>query len=374
MDKKQFKFIFGIIASSILLVFGLWNYKALLAVLSKILMILRPIIIGFAIAFILNKPYKRLCSLYSKIPKKNKHTDLISVLALLTVYILFFAFLTAVIIIVIPQIVKSIEDFGENISVYLNNFKDFTNNIYNNLSDELPENFNILDKVYGYIEKAPDLIKKLLVGAFGFTQSLIGVVIDIFLSIIISIYFLTGKKKLTRQIKKIIVAVFKDKTAKKILAAIENTNETFSNFVSGQLIDAFIVATLCFAGMSLFKFEYAFLISVLVGITNIIPIVGPFLGTIPGAFILLLVDPVKAFWFLVFIICLQQIDSNLIYPRVVGTKVGLPALWVMVAIIIGGGLFGILGMLLAVPTMSLIYDLTKKKVNTTLKNKNISVE
>ena len=374
MDKKQIKFIFGIIASSILLVFGLWNYKALLAVLSKILMILRPIIIGFAIAFILNKPYKRLCSLYSKIPKKNKHTALISVLALLTVYILFFAFLTAVIIIVIPQIVKSIEDFGENISVYLNNFKDFTNNIYNNLSDELPENFNILDKVYGYIEKAPDLIKKLLVGAFGFTQSLIGVVIDIFLSIIISIYFLTGKKKLTRQIKKIIVAVFKDKTAKKILAAIENTNETFSNFVSGQLIDAFIVATLCFAGMSLFKFEYAFLISVLVGITNIIPIVGPFLGTIPGAFILLLVDPVKAFWFLVFIICLQQIDSNLIYPRVVGTKVGLPALWVMVAIIIGGGLFGILGMLLAVPTMSLIYDLTKKKVNTTLKNKNISVE
>ncbi len=373
MDRKQFKFIFSIIAASILLIFALWHYKALFTVFSRILMILRPIIIGFAIAFILNKPYKRFCSLYAKIPKKSKHTNLISALALLTVYILFFAFVTAVIIIVIPQIVSSIEKFGENISDYLTNFKDYTNDIYDKLNNKLPENVNILDKLYGYIEKVPDILSTLLMGAFGFTQSLIGVVIDIFLSIIISIYFLTSKKKLIRQFKKIIIALFKEKTSKKILNAFETTNETFSNFVSGQLIDAFIVGTLCFIGMSLFKFEYAFLISVLVGVTNIIPIVGPFLGTVPGAFILLLIDPIKALWFIIFIVCLQQIDSNLIYPRVVGTKVGLPALWVLVAIIIGGGLFGILGMLLAVPTMSLIYDLTRTKVNTALENKNISI-
>ena len=374
MDRKQFKFIFGTIAASILLIFTLWHYKALFAIFSKILMILRPIIIGFAIAFILNKPYKRFCSLYEKIPQKNKHTNLISVLSLLTVYILFFTFVTAVIIIVIPQIVSSIEKFGENISNYLTNFKDYTNDIYDKLNNKLPDNFNILDKLYGYIEKVPDFLSTLLMGAFGFTQSLIGVVIDIFLSIIISIYFLTSKKKLIRQFKKIIIALFKEKTSKKILNAFETTNETFSNFVSGQLIDAFIVGTLCFIGMSLFKFEYAFLISVLVGVTNIIPIVGPFLGTVPGAFILLLIDPIKALWFIIFIVCLQQIDSNLIYPRVVGTKVGLPALWVLVAIIIGGGLFGILGMLLAVPTMSLIYDLTRTKVNTALENKMISVD
>ncbi len=374
MDRKQFKFIFGTIAASILLIFTLWHYKALFAIFSKILMILRPIIIGFAIAFILNKPYKRFCSLYEKIPQKNKHTNLISVLSLLTVYILFFTFVTAVIIIVIPQIVSSIEKFGENISNYLTNFKDYTNDIYDKLNNKLPDNFNILDKLYGYIEKVPDFLSTLLMGAFGFTQSLIGVVIDIFLSIIISIYFLTSKKKLIRQFKKIIIALFKEKTSKKILNAFETTNETFSNFVTGQLIDAFIVGTLCFIGMSLFKFEYAFLISVLVGVTNIIPIVGPFLGTVPGAFILLLIDPIKALWFIIFIVCLQQIDSNLIYPRVVGTKVGLPALWVLVAIIIGGGLFGILGMLLAVPTMSLIYDLTRTKVNTALENKMISVD
>ena len=195
-------------------------------------------------------------------------------------------------------------------------------------------------------------------------------IVDIFLSII-SIYFLTGKDKLILQSRKIIVALFKEKTSKKILNAISVTNDTFSNFVSGQLIDAFILGTLCFIGMNIFKFEYAFLISLLIGLTNIIPIVGPFLGTIPCAFILFLINPIKAFWFVVFIILLQQIDSNIIYPRVVGNKVGLPALWVLVAILIGGGLFGIIGMLVAVPTMSIIYDLTRKKVNETLETKKL---
>lgn len=374
MDKKQFKFIFGILALSILLVFVLWNFRYFLALLSKILMILRPIIIGFVLAFILNKPYKRIYNLYNKIPKKKKTSELISVLSLATVYLLFFAFIVGVILIVIPQLVSSIEDFGKNINNYLVNFKNTTEKLYSRFNENLPENFNILDKLYGYIEKAPEFLKTLFISAFGFTQSLISMIVDIFLSIIISIYFLTGKDKLILQSRKIIVALFKEKTSKKILNAISVTNDTFSNFVSGQLIDAFILGTLCFIGMNIFKFEYAFLISLLIGLTNIIPIVGPFLGTIPCAFILFLINPIKAFWFVVFIILLQQIDSNIIYPRVVGNKVGLPALWVLVAILIGGGLFGIIGMLVAVPTMSIIYDLTRKKVNETLETKKINVK
>lgn len=374
MDKKQFKFIFGILALSILLVFVLWNFSYFLALLSKILMILRPIIIGFVLAFILNKPYKRINNLYSKIPKKKKHSEIISLLTLITVYALFFAFTIGVILIVIPQLVSSIEDFGKNINNYLVNFKNTTEKLYSRFNENLPENFNILDKLYGYIEKAPEFLKTLFISAFGFTQSLISMIVDIFLSIIISIYFLTGKDKLILQSRKIIVALFKEKTSKKILNAISVTNDTFSNFVSGQLIDAFILGTLCFIGMNIFKFEYAFLISLLIGLTNIIPIVGPFLGTIPCAFILFLINPIKAFWFVVFIILLQQIDSNIIYPRVVGNKVGLPALWVLVAILIGGGLFGIIGMLVAVPTMSIIYDLTRKKVNETLETKKINVK
>lgn len=374
MDKKQFKFIFGILALSILLVFVLWNFRYFLALLSKILMILRPIIIGFVLAFILNKPYKKIFNLYSKIPKKKKHSEIISLLSLITVYTLFFAFIIGVILIVIPQLVSSIEDFGKNINNYLVNFKNTTEKLYSRFNENLPENFNILDKLYGYIEKAPEFLKTLFISAFGFTQSLISMIVDIFLSIIISIYFLTGKDKLILQSRKIIVALFKEKTSKKILNAISVTNDTFSNFVSGQLIDAFILGTLCFIGMNIFKFEYAFLISLLIGLTNIIPIVGPFLGTIPCAFILFLINPIKAFWFVVFIILLQQIDSNIIYPRVVGNKVGLPALWVLVAILIGGGLFGIIGMLVAVPTMSIIYDLTRKKVNETLETKKINVK
>ena len=162
---------------------------------------------------------------------------------------------------------------------------------------------------------------------------------------------------------KVFFALFKEKTAENISSTLSLISQTFSNYIAGQIIEAFVLGTLSFIGMTIFGFEYPLLISVFLGVTSLIPVIGPYIGTIPSAFILLLISPLKAFWFIIFVIGLQQIESNIFYPRVVGTKVGLPAIWVLVAVLVGGGLFGIIGILIAVPTMSVIYDLSRKRIS-----------
>ncbi len=371
MDKKLFRFIILIVALSILMVFALFNLDIILNVVATVSLVLRPVIVGFIIAFVLNNPYEKTRSLYNKIPKVNKFKKLTNNFALITVYLMFIALITVLVLVVIPQLVESVSVFKDNINGYLANFEANFNKLYAEISDKLPENSELLDKIYSILQQTPELIKKILVSAFDFTTSFVKTTIDVFLGIVISIYLLAGKDTLLNQFNRIIFALFKEPKAKKISGAFNTANTTFSNFIVGQLTEAFVLGSLCFVGMVIFKFEYKFLISTLIGVTSLLPVVGAFIGTIPSAFILLLIDPMKAVWFVIFIIVLQQLESNLIYPRVVGNKVGLPAIWVLFSILIGGGLFGIVGMLLAVPTMSLIYELTRKSVNSSLKTKGI---
>ena len=150
-------------------------------------------------------------------------------------------------------------------------------------------------------------------------------------------------------------------------------NQCFTNFVSGQLLEACILGTLCFIGMRLFRFEYAFLISLLVGVSAIVPVVGAFIGTVPAVFLLFLVEPMQAVWFLVFIVVLQQLEGHVIYPKVVGESVGLPPLWVLMGIVVGGGLGGILGMLLGVPMFTVAYKLLSGATEKRLKQKDINI-
>ena len=191
------------------------------------------------------------------------------------------------------------------------------------------------------------------------------------MGIVFSVYILLDKQRLKKNAKTIAKLVFKSKynRLEKIMTL---AYDTFANFISGQLTEAVILGIMCFIGMSIFRFDYAPLISVIIGITNMIPIVGPILGTIPGAFIQLLVDPIKAVWFVVFIIVIQQIDSNLIYPKVVGNSIGLPALWVLFAITVGGGIGGVLGMILGVPIVSILYALIGEKIRKSEKESKIA--
>ena len=184
---------------------------------------------------------------------------------------------------------------------------------------------------------------------------------------------LLNKERLQLGMKKVLYAFSKKNYADKVMYLGRVANESFSSYIGGQFIEAIIIGVLCFIGMIILNMPYALLISVLVAVTALIPIFGAFIGTIPSAFIILIIDPMKALWFVIFIIVLQQIEGNLIYPRVVGSSVGLPPIWVMLAMLIGGNTFGLLGMLLGIPTFSVIYKVSKEFINKRLNNKNIIV-
>lgn len=206
----------------------------------------------------------------------------------------------------------------------------------------------------------------------GITSSIFSLVVNLVLALAFSLYLLAQKETLTGQAKKVVRALFSEKWAHWITDVARMTNRTFSNFVTGQLTEAVILGTLCFLGMLIFRLPYAGVISVLVGFTALIPIFGAFIGVGIGAFLILLVSPIKALWFILFFVILQQLEGNLIYPRVVGKSVGLPGIWVLAAVTVGGNAFGLAGMLLAVPLCSVLYTLARQGVNARLARKGLS--
>lgn len=203
------------------------------------------------------------------------------------------------------------------------------------------------------------------------TASITTGVVNVFLGFVIGIYMIVTKERLIRTLKNLIYAYSPKRTADYISHVYYHVNFCFTGFVSGQLTEAVILGLLCFFGMTIFNMQYALLISVIIGVTNIIPIIGPIIGAIPGALIMLMIDPMKAVWFVLFIIVLQQLESNLIYPRVVGNSIGLPGIWVIFAIILGGGLFNFAGVLLGVPTFAVVYSLIAENVQSRLKKRGI---
>ncbi len=384
-DKRVRSFI---LAGIILLTFAFLfiKYDGFMLAVNKVINVSRPVIIGCFIAFALQKPLNFITSKYEKkyekiyqkklqrLKKKNngvlpsqlpKRSTLPSKLSLLTLYLLVLLFLALLVVIIVPQLVTSIKTFSDNFDNYFRNAESLIQKYYKNEDSTLVqwiEELDILDKIYGLAEYLPDVLMK----TFGITASLLGTIVDLFLGVVLSVYILAERNHLKNQGQRLGKRFLKPEKYGKISKYLRLIAEKFSGFISGQLTEAFILGMLCFIGMRIFGFEYAVLISTIIGMTNLIPIVGPIIGTIPCAFILLLVNPSDAVWFIVFIIILQQLESNIIYPRVVGSSMGLPALWVSVAVIIGGGLQGIFGMVVAIPLMSFIYTVLKEKTEETV--------
>jgi predicted PurR-regulated permease PerM len=219
-------------------------------------------------------------------------------------------------------------------------------------------------------EKATDMISEFLNKntntlfdtTIGITSSILGGLFDGVLGVSFSIYILAEKEMLTRWAKKIVYAYLKEEKADKIVGFAKLTSQTFTNFITGQFIEAVIIGVLCFIGMSILRMPYASIISVLVGATALIPILGAYIGTIIGAFLILLVSPIKALIFVLFIIVLQQLEGNLIYPKVVGKSIGIPGILVLAAVTIGAKLFGVAGMLIGVPACAVIYCLLRESI------------
>lgn len=384
MDKQKFKeFLKYFTVCAIILIaiiFVAVNYKVVLSAISKLFRVLRPFIIGIGIAFVLNKPasviQKFYIKLYNKKQAKNKQTSLkqksFNGLSIATVYFLFFAIISGIFTFIIPGFVSSISTLGNNLEIYYNNLINFINEIegklqYSWLKDsdifEYFQSNGILKELYSTLYKLTKNIPDFLDKTFIATKEIISVLCDIFIGFIFSAYLISGKKKIENQLSRTCRAIFPEKKYNKVKELYYLVTNSFSLFINGQLTEAFILGILCSLGMIFINPQYTVLISVIIGLTNLIPIFGPIFGTIVCGFLLLLINPMEAVIFVIFIIILQQIDGNLIYPRVVGNVVGLAPIWTLFAIIIGGGLFGILGMILAVPTMSVTYTLVRNFVN-----------
>ncbi len=365
-----------LITYAILLYLVASNIKSVLAFLSTILLVLSPFILGIIFAYVLNIImvfFER--HLFNKLDKSKKPflRKLRRPLSILTTFTVVFLFLTIISLFMVPQLSESILTLRSNMNGYLDSLNKFINNLadkYNLTGDiwnEISINWNeILNKSSQFVSAAIPQI-------YTFTKNLTNGIINIIMGVIVSIYLLAQKEKLIRNMKQLLYAFTPKETATKIVDTGIQANKTFQDFIAGQATEALILGALVLLGMLIFNFPYAVLCSVIIAVTALIPIFGAWIGTIPCAFIILMAQPQKALWFIVFIVILQQLENNLIYPRVVGNSIGLDGLWVLFALIVGGSLFGLAGMLVGVPAFAVLYVIIRRITKRKLKEKNIVI-
>lgn len=371
MEKKEIKKWLPLIITSIIVYWGINNLNVIGSFISKIMQIIFPFVLGGALAFILNIPMSFFERKLSKIKygKKTifKNKKLLRTISLVLAVIVIVFILYIIINLVVPELLDVFELLIGNIPYYAEEISKFIENNTEHLKE--------LDSLMNNINFDKDSIKNELMGiASGLLTSsislvigVVGIVVNLFISIVFSIYLLTGKEKLQVQCTKILKAYLKEKTAAKIIEIGKTANKIFRSFFTVQCLEATILGTLCILGMLILKIPYAVPIGVLVGVTALIPVVGAFLGIIIGSILIISVNPIKVITFIVFVLILQQVEGNIIYPKVVGTSVGLPGMWVLFAVTVGGSLFGIVGMLLGVPFVSVIYTVLKNDVDKRLK-------
>lgn len=372
MKDKTRKDIIIIISYIALVIFALVNFSKIIAFLGKVISIFSPFLLGIILAFVLNvlnnfiekKIFGKIKP--SKIWNKIKRPLCITLSLILVFLTIFF-----VMNLLIPQLKNSASLFTDTLLAYkediigiLNKF-DVDESTVNKVGEYL-DNFGkvITDYIKG---NSKDVITVTTEVA----TSVVNIISKGIITLVFAIYMIAQKETLSRQINKVMKAYLKPKTINKINTVGTLANKTFSNFVTGQCLEALIFGSLVFVGMLIFRFPYASTIGVLLGFTALIPIFGAFIGTAIGFILIMMVSPVKAILFVVFIIVLQQIEGNLIYPRVVGKSIGLPGMWVLLSVTVGGSIGGILGMLIATPLCSLLYALFTKMVNDRLKSNKI---
>ncbi|MBQ7383674.1 MAG: AI-2E family transporter [Clostridia bacterium] len=363
LDKKTTFKIMLIIFSSILFTVAIANLGVVAAGIGKFLGVLSPFIIGLCLAFILNIPLKLieekcfapLNRKGGRVWKKLKRPVSL-LLAILCVLII----IALLLVIIIPQFKKTIEGFAVSLPSYMDALNEKLSDIMSKITGKEGESLFKIDWET-VSNMLIEFVHKNESDTVGITLEIIsgavGAVFDIVLGIVFSIYILASKERLGRQFRSVLYSVFKKKKVDRFMSVMSMANTSFSRFVVGQFTEAVIIGVLCCIGMFIFRMPYAPVISCIIAITALIPVFGAFIGTAIGAFMILLVSPIKALWFVVYIIVLQQLETNIIYPKVVGKSVGLPGIWVLFAVMIGGGFFGAFGMLVAVPIFSVLYTL-----------------
>ena len=372
MKDKTRKDIIIIISYIALVIFALVNFSKIFTFLGKVISIFSPFLLGIILAFVLNVLNNFIeKKIFGKIKTSNILNNIKIPLCITLSLILVFLTIFFVMNLLIPQLKNSASLFTDTLPAYkediigiLNKF-DIDESTVNKVGEYL-DNFGkvITDYIKG---NSKDVITVTTEVA----TSVVNIISKGIITLVFAIYMIAQKETLSRQINKVMKAYLKPKTINKINTVGTLANKTFSNFVTGQCLEALIFGSLVFVGMLIFRFPYASTIGVLLGFTALIPIFGAFIGTAIGFILIMMVSPVKAILFVVFIIVLQQIEGNLIYPRVVGKSIGLPGMWVLLSVTVGGSIGGILGMLIATPLCSLLYALFTKMVNDRLKSNKI---
>ncbi|MDD6046919.1 MAG: AI-2E family transporter [bacterium] len=328
--------------------------------------VLKPVFIGIAFAFIANMPMRFL---ETRVFKRWKICSLKRAVCQLLAMLFILLIVAAMLFLIIPRIAGSVVALANGMDGYIESLTAWGSDLWDRLNLNPGVEERIQSAVQTILAQLDELLSALVASAAKFTVSIASTLVDVFFAAIISIYALFNKEKLIFQAKKVVVAIFNERRAERILDVSTRTNQALNHYFYGMIIECTILGTLCFIAMTIFGFPYALLISVVVGVTQIVPIIGPWVSALFGALIILVSDPSRVIWFIVLVLVVQQIEANVFYPRVVGNAVGLSGIWVMIAVLLGSGLFGIVGIVLCVPVMAVLYTLVSEWVNRRVEEK-----
>ena len=392
---------FVVIAVSIVVYFTVFHIQTIRDAIANIQYILRPIFLGLVFAFLLLPVHKRiygfLCEKFrAKVEKNQKLRKLFNGLSILLSLLFAFAILYVLLAMVVPQvyvsivglvqsiptfintaqtwIMKFLEDNPEIQEMFLSTYNPAALSFENWLNNEIIPNLNSLASTLEWVKES---LLPNITGVISNVSSLVFQILlvfkDAFIGVIVSVYLLASKDVFAAQSKKIVYSIFSPSHGDLIVAETRNAYRIMSGFINGKLLDSLIIGIITLVCCNLFKFPYPALIALIIGVTNIIPFFGPFIGAIPAAFLILLVDPMKCLYFCLFVFVLQQFDGNILGPKILGESTGLASFWVLFSIILAGGLFGFAGMVLGVPVFAILYSILGRLVESKLKKRKLPV-
>lgn len=356
--------------------FIVYRYSEFQNTIQTIMNVLQPVIIGLALAYVLNPLVNRIDTLLKRFIKNEK---MVRSLSTCIVEVIGLVIVIGLISMVVPELVTSIEKLSVSLPGQADNFVKWSNEMIKSDNHVIQYGENLLLNTTDYVENwlKEELLPQTQIYIASITTGIISVIkgfMNVFIGIIISIYVLLQKEQFIGQAKKLIYAMFRPKVGNKIIVVMRKSNDIFGGFISGKLVDSLIMGILCYISLLVLRMPYALLVSVIVGVTNVIPFFGPYIGAVPTTLLITLSDPIKGLYFVIFIIILQQVDGNIIGPKILSNSTGLTSFWIVFAILLGGGLFGIPGMILGVPAFAVIYYLCQELIRYSLRRRSLPEE
>ncbi len=378
LNQENIRKIKEIILFTAVIIVCLWKYETVLDILFFLLNILTPFILGGAIAFVLNVPMnfvQRHLFKEERIRNRKVSQKLARPVSMVLVLIAVFGIVAIVMFILIPQLGETFANLGRSIQAFIPQLQEWAARLFND-NKEIMDTVNnlefdwnkIMDTGINFFKSGAGSVVDSTITA---AKSIVSGLTTFFIAFVFAIYILLQKEKLGVQAKKVLFAFVRRGRAEATVEVLSLTYNTFSSFLTGQCVEAVILGSMFAVSMTILKLPYALLVGMLIAFTALIPIFGAFIGCGVGAFLIFMVDPMKALIFVVLFLVLQQIEGNLIYPHVVGNSVGLPSIWVLVAVSIGGSLMGVVGMLIFIPIVSVVYALFREIVYLKLKKNQI---